>query len=140
MFRLTRHITMDIKNIKILTLLCFVVFLLLYIPKILCFILKLFSNRVLTGFVWWTSCSSSFHFTVLCFLVCLSSFCVLCPMIPVSAECSFLIAISIYSSVYLVFYLLLCVFDCQCIINTKCKGLCCLTPLSTIFQIYLGGS
>jgi hypothetical protein len=42
-----------------------------------------------------------FMFPLLCFLFCLSSFCVLCPMLPVSLDCSFSIAPSIFSDVYL---------------------------------------
>ena len=43
-------------------------------------------------------CSSSFYFSVLCFSV---LFCILCPMLPVSRECLFLLAIMIFCHAYL---------------------------------------
>jgi hypothetical protein len=42
-----------------------------------------------------------FMFPLLCFLFCLSSFCVLCPMLPVSLDYPFLVTPSVFSNVYL---------------------------------------
>jgi hypothetical protein len=93
MFRLTRHTTMDIKNIKILTLLCFVVFLVLYITKILCFILNCF----LTGF--WRDLFGELRVLHLFTLLCLD-------------------------------------FQNPTQTHIICSDSRCLTPLSTIFQLY----
>jgi formate hydrogenlyase subunit 4 len=46
---------------------------------------------------------------VLCLFFCLSSFFILCPMLPISLDCPFFILLSVFSSVYL-----FCVFCTQC--------------------------
>jgi hypothetical protein len=43
----------------------------------------------------------SFKFFVLCFLLCLSSFFVMCPMLSMSLDCTFNIVLSVFSHVYL---------------------------------------
>lgn len=45
-------------------------------------------------------CCSSFLFSGLCFLLCLSSFCVLCQMFTMTLDCPFLIAHSVVYNVY----------------------------------------
>jgi hypothetical protein len=60
-----------------------------------------------TWALWWGSCWSSFLFSDFCSLICLSSFCVLCTMLLVSFDCTFLNAPSVFFKVYmcgLVFY------------------------------------
>ena len=79
-----------------------------------------------SGFFWWDPCCSSFQFYVLCFCVLfifvmrvmpniayvsglfyLSSSCVLCPILPMSLDCPFLFANSIFFNVYLTFFFLI---------------------------------
>ena len=49
----------------------------------------------------WVRVVNWFSFYVLCLLFCLSSSCILCTVLPVSLDCSFLIAPSVFSSIYL---------------------------------------
>ena len=54
--------------------------------------------------VYWCVCYSSFKLSVcvFCFVVVFSSSCVLSPMLPVSLDCPFLIAPSVFSRIYLI--------------------------------------
>jgi hypothetical protein len=59
------------------------------------------------GFLWvWSSCCSTFLFFCVVFLLCLSSFCILCPVLYVSLDCTDLNAPSAFSSFYLEWCLL----------------------------------
>ena len=50
--------------------------------------------------LWWGPCSPAFSF--LCYgLLCLYSFCVCCPMLPVSLDCPFVNSPSVFSQVYI---------------------------------------
>jgi hypothetical protein len=51
--------------------------------------------------VWWAPCCSSFSGFCVVFLFYLSSFCGLCPILPVSLDCQFLIAHSGFSLLWL---------------------------------------
>jgi hypothetical protein len=53
-----------------------------------------------TPVLWWGPCSPAFSF--LCYgLLCLYSFCVCCPMLPVSLDCPFVNSPSVFSQVYI---------------------------------------
>ena len=59
-------------------------------------------------------CCSYFWFSMLCFLFCMSLFCVLFTLLPVPLDCSYTIAPPVFSNVYLVgfaifrFYVMFC--------------------------------
>jgi hypothetical protein len=50
--------------------------------------------------VCWGSGEGYLSYLVFCVFFCLSSFCVLCPLLPMSLDCPFLIAPSVFSNVY----------------------------------------
>jgi hypothetical protein len=50
-------------------------------------------------FILWIVLPSTFYFFVLCFLLCLTLFCVLCPMLSMFLDCPFSIPPSVFSNV-----------------------------------------